>query len=137
MSNGLSISLPSLDDLRQPNILVVDDDADLRELLELKLTSAGYRVDTAANGEAALARIAKRLPDLVVLDVMMPGLSGVEVCKELRADGRTRSLPIVMLTARAHVMFESEGMMAGADLYLTKPFSPRTLLARIEELLTF
>ena len=137
MSNGLSISLPSLHNVRQPNILVVDDDADLRELLEMKLSSAGYQVDTAANGEAALARVARKLQDLLVLDVMMPGKSGVEVCRELRANPRTRGLRIVMLTARAHVMFESEGMMAGADLYLTKPFSPRTLLARIEELLTF
>src|ERR1041384_6064935 len=103
----------------------------------MKLSSAGYQVDTAANGEAALARVARKLQDLLVLDVMMPGKSGVEVCRELRANPRTRGLRIVMLTARAHVMFESEGMMAGADLYLTKPFSPRTLLGRIEELLTF
>jgi DNA-binding response OmpR family regulator len=133
----LTLDLPRLDVDQPANILVVDDDADIRGLVELTLTNAGYSVTTAAHGSAALAAIDRRLPDLVVLDVAMPGMSGIDVCTELRTADRTRLLPIIMLTARRHVMFESQGMMAGADLYMVKPFSPKALVSRVENLLTY
>ena len=133
----LELDLPRLDADRPANILVVDDDADIRGLVELTLTRAGYEVTTAAHGSAALAAIDRRLPELVVLDVAMPGMSGIDVYTELRAADRTTLLPIIMLTARRHVMFESQGMMAGADLYMVKPFSPKDLVARVENLLTY
>jgi DNA-binding response OmpR family regulator len=133
----VQVDLPSLEMLVAPRILVVDDDQDLRDLVRIKLHSAGYEVVTATDGREALAEVHRRLPDLVVLDVSMPEVSGIEVCRQLRAMPRTESLPIVMLTARTQVSDEVAGFNAGADMYLAKPFSPRTLLARIETLLTF
>jgi DNA-binding response OmpR family regulator len=133
----LTIDLPRLDARQQRHVLVVDDDADIRDLVSMALSNAGYAVSTAANGPEALAAIDRRLPDLVVLDVMMPVMSGFDVCTTLRADERTQMLPILMLTARNHVQYESEGMMAGADMYMVKPFSPKTLVARVENLLTY
>jgi DNA-binding response OmpR family regulator len=132
--SGLQLDLPPLA-LAPANILVVDDDADLRTLVRLTLTGAGYQVTTASNGENALATIERRVPDLLVLDVMMPTMSGIQVCRQLRATRRTRLLPILMLTARVQVMFEGEGYLAGADYYMPKPFSPRALVAKVEELL--
>lgn len=129
------VDLPHLDAVEPARVLVVDDDAVLRELITTTLTGAGFEVTTAGDGRTALGMIDKQLPNLVVLDVMMPHLSGVEVCRRLRGASRTGHLPIIMLTARIHVQHESEGLMAGADLYLPKPFSPRVLLARVEQLL--
>ena len=133
----LHVDLPALGTSGPAHALVVDDDTDIRNLLSMTLTNAGYTVSTAGDGPSALAQINIRLPDFVVLDVAMPGMSGIEVCSALRANERTQLLPIVMLTARNHVMHESEGMMAGADLYLVKPFSPKALVQRIENLLTY
>jgi len=135
----LALELPRLDEVqaRPAHILVVDDDADIRGLVEMTLTKAGYDVTTAAHGSAALATIDRRLPDLIVLDVSMPGMSGIDVCTALRAGDRTMHVPVIMLTARRHVQFESQGMMAGADVYMVKPFSPKALVARVENLLTY
>lgn len=116
-------------------VLVVDDDEVLRELVTATLALARFEVATATDGRTALALIEKKMPDLVLLDVSMPDLSGIEVCRQLRSTARTRTLPIIMLTARVHVQSELEGMMAGADIYLPKPFSPRSLLANIDKLL--
>jgi DNA-binding response OmpR family regulator len=130
------VDLPRLDVAEATRVLVVDDDQVLRELIATTLESAGLEVTTAAGGLAALTKIESRLPHLVVLDVMMPDLSGMEVCRRLRSAPRTEHIPIIMLTARVHVQDESAGLMAGADLYLAKPFSPRLLLAKVQMLLT-
>jgi two-component system phosphate regulon response regulator PhoB len=130
------VVLPRLDVVEPARVLVVDDDGVIRELIRSTLLNAGLDVTTAVDGRSALAAISRRLPDLVVLDVMMPDLSGVDICRQLRGTPRTERLPIIMLTAQVHVQSQSEGLLAGADLYLMKPFSPRALLAKIELLLT-
>jgi DNA-binding response OmpR family regulator len=121
--------------LEAERVLVVDDDEVLRELITATLVVARFEVTTAKDGRTALALIEDRLPDLVMLDVMMPDMSGIEVCRQLRSNRRTQSLPIIMLTARTQVQYESEGLMAGADIYLPKPFSPRSLLANVQKVL--
>jgi DNA-binding response OmpR family regulator len=107
---------------------VVDDNARTREAIALYLGHAGYDVDVAATGPAALAAAAARPPDLIVLDLMLPGLSGLDVCRALRA--RT-DVPIIMVTARTTEEDKLEGLRSGADDYVTKPFSPRELVARV------
>ncbi len=112
--------------------LVVDDDADLRELIAFTLAQAGHLVVRAADGPAALRVFAAESPDLVLLDINMPGLSGFEVCEQIRARSR---VPVIMLTVRGEEEDLVRALGLGADDYLTKPFSPRTLLARINALL--
>jgi two-component system phosphate regulon response regulator PhoB len=133
----LALDLPRLDRRGSIHVLVVDDEPDIRQLVALALRGAGYAVTTAGSGVAAIAAVERRLPDAMVLDVMMPGMSGFDVCRALRSSMRTEALPIVMLTARNHVMSETEGLLAGADLYLVKPFSPRRLVAEVENLLSY
>ena len=116
-------------------ILVVEDEPQIQELLAVNLEHAGHRVRRAASAEEADAAIRAALPDLVVLDWMLPGESGLAFARRLRGDARTRDLPIVMLTARAMENDKVSGLEAGADDYLTKPFSPRELNARIKALL--
>ena len=116
-------------------VLVVDDEADLVELIGLNLRRSGYRVATASNGEEALRQARKLLPDLVILDVMMPGLDGTEVTRQLRASADTEHLPILMLTARTEETDEVVGLSVGADDYVTKPFSPKVLMARVKSLM--
>ena len=118
-----------------PRILVVDDDPDLRELIGLKFRNAGLEVVYACDGVDALNRIREHGADLVVLDVMMPGKSGIDVCRELRDDAATADLPIVMVTARVGPGCEQKGLAAGASLYLTKPFGVNTLLHEVLVLL--
>lgn len=114
------------------NILVVDDEPEIVSLLKRGLTYEGYTVDTAVNGQEALTKARDREPDLVVLDVMMPGIDGIEVSKRLRAVG---DIPILMLTARGTVQDRVAGLDSGADDYLVKPFAFDELLARIRALL--
>jgi DNA-binding response OmpR family regulator len=116
-------------------VLVVDDDHDIRELVAQKLSRAGFRVVTAPDGAAALAAVEADTFDLILLDVAMPGLSGIDVCRFLRDDPRTAEVPVVMLTARTHATFATLGYMAGADMYLSKPFSPRELVEQVRGLL--
>ena len=116
-------------------VLVVDDEPDLLELIHYNLTKAGYDVASVLSGEEALAHVRASLPDLIVLDVLLPGLDGLEVCKALRRNPATASIPIVMLTARSEDADVVAGLELGADDYLTKPFSPRVLLARIKAVL--
>lgn len=123
-----SPSLPPL------TVLVVDDEPDLLELVSYNLRQAGHQVVTAPDGVRALEAVRDKTPDVVVLDVMMPGLSGVEVARRLRSQTGTAALPILMLTARAEEQHELEGLRAGADDYLTKPFSMQVLLARVHAL---
>jgi two-component system phosphate regulon response regulator PhoB len=119
----------------KPNILVVDDEPDLLELIDTNLTAAGFHVLTAANGSEALRRARALQPQLILLDVMLPELDGLEVCKLLRLDPATRSIPIVMLTARATEIDRVLGLELGADDYVTKPFSVRELVLRLKKLL--
>jgi two-component system phosphate regulon response regulator PhoB len=115
-------------------ILVVDDEPDLVELIEYNISQHGHTVVTAGDGARALELAKEQVPDLVVLDVMMPRLNGTEVAKRLRSQTETASIPIIMLTAKAEEADELEGLGAGADDYITKPFSMQILLARIEAL---
>lgn len=116
-------------------VLVVEDEPQIQELLAVNLEHSGHKVLRAASAEEADAAIRKALPDVVVLDWMLPGESGVAFARRLRADERTRDLPILILTARAMEQDKISGLEAGADDYLTKPFSPKELAARIKAVL--
>ena len=116
-------------------VLVVEDEAAIAELIALNLRHAGYEVELAASAEAAQAAVDRVLPDLVLLDWMLPGQSGAALARRWRAEARTRELPIIMLTARAEEADKVAGLDAGADDYLTKPFSPSELLARMRAVL--
>lgn len=116
-------------------ILVVDDEADLLELVRYNLAKEGYEVSCVTSGEEALKAVKKDSPDLVVLDLMLPTVDGLEVCRRLKADARTRDIPIVMLTAKSEETDIISGLDRGADDYIAKPFSPRVLTARIKALL--
>lgn len=116
-------------------ILVVDDETDLLELVRYNLVKEGYEVTCVTSGEEALKAVRKEAPDLVVLDLMLPAVDGLEVCRRLKADARTRDIPIVMLTAKSEETDIISGLDRGADDYIAKPFSPRVLTARIKALL--
>ena len=116
-------------------ILVVEDEPAIQELIAYNLKQAGHLPLRADNAEQALNLIANALPDLVLLDWMLPGLSGIEFARRLRADKRTRAIPIIMLTARSDEQDKLQGLETGADDYITKPFSPRELNARIKAVL--
>ncbi|HJK94196.1 MAG TPA: response regulator transcription factor [Polyangiaceae bacterium LLY-WYZ-15_(1-7)] len=116
-------------------ILVVEDESDLAELVAFNLKQAGHVVTTAGTGATALAEIRRQRPDLVVLDVMLPDITGLEVCRRLRRDEATARLPVLMLTAKGEEVDRVVGFEVGADDYVTKPFSPRELLLRIEAIL--
>ncbi|HEX6489636.1 MAG TPA: response regulator transcription factor [Candidatus Dormibacteraeota bacterium] len=113
-------------------VLVVDDEEHIRELCALYLTREGFQVDSVGDGEAALRKVAESAPDLVVLDVMLPGRDGLSVCREIRKDSQ---VPIIMLTARDEVTDKVVGLELGADDYVTKPFAPQELVARAKALL--
>ena len=116
-------------------VLVVEDEPQIQELLAVNLEHSGHKVLRAASAEEAEAAIRKALPDVLVLDWMLPGESGVAFARRLRTNERTRDLPILMLTARAMEQDKISGLEAGADDYLTKPFSPKELAARIKAVL--
>ncbi|NDQ56728.1 MAG: response regulator [Acidipila sp.] len=116
-------------------VLIVEDDKDIVELVRYNLEKEGYQVASAADGLGALAHVKKSAPDLVILDLMLPKLSGLEVCREVRRDVALNRLPILMLTARGDEADRVVGLEMGADDYVTKPFSPRELVARVKALL--
>jgi two-component system phosphate regulon response regulator PhoB len=116
-------------------ILIVEDEGPLTELLRYNLEAAGYKVDTVDRGDEADLHLRERVPDLVVLDWMLPGLSGIELCRRIRARDETRRLPVIMLTARGEEGDRIRGLATGADDYIVKPFSVPELLARIQALL--
>jgi DNA-binding response OmpR family regulator len=118
-----------------PKILVVEDDPDISELIAHYLARAGHQVDQLAHGGQAPRRVRETTPDLVVLDVMLPGLDGLLVCQTLRSDPATAAIPILMLTARGDEGDRVTGLELGADDYVTKPFSPKELVARVGALL--
>ena len=119
----------------QPYILVMEDEDALATLLQYNLEKEGYRVVIAADGDEGMLQIDECLPDLVLLDWMLPGLSGIEVCRRIRGKAETRNLPIIMLTARGEESDRIRGLDTGADDYLTKPFSMIELIARIRAVL--
>ncbi|MCU1385706.1 MAG: DNA-binding response regulator [Acidobacteria bacterium] len=116
-------------------ILVVEDDPDIADLVARYLDKAGFVTERAANGRDALKAIAARPPDLLVLDLMLPQVDGLEVCRQARANAATAAIPIIMLTARAEESERIVGLELGADDYLAKPFSPNELVARVRALL--
>ena len=116
-------------------VLIVEDERALAEVLAFNLESEGYEVQTARDGRDGLSKARSLLPDLVILDVMLPGLDGLEVCRELRSDARTRGVRILMLTAKGEEVDEVVGFRLGADDYVTKPFKMKPLVARVRSLL--
>jgi two-component system phosphate regulon response regulator PhoB len=114
------------------SVLVVDDERDLLSLLDFNLRAAGFETILATTGQEALSHLRRRVPDLVLLDVMLPDLSGIEVCRTIKGDPRTRSVPVVMLTARGEEVDRVVGFELGADDYVTKPFSVRELVLRLK-----
>jgi two-component system, OmpR family, phosphate regulon response regulator PhoB len=119
----------------KPNILIVEDDVALAELLVWNFSAEGYDVRQTGDGEEALLMIREQLPDAVILDWMIDNVPGIEVCRQLRKSPESKSVPILMLTARGEEEDRIRGLKTGADDYMTKPFSPRELMARIEALL--
>jgi two-component system, OmpR family, phosphate regulon response regulator PhoB len=119
----------------KPQILVVEDEPPLVEVLRYNLEKEGYLVDVAEDGAAALDKARRNIPDLIVLDWMLPELSGIEVCRQLRADPDTKEVPVIMLTARGEEADRIKGLASGADDYVVKPFSPAELLARVRAVL--
>lgn len=119
----------------KPRILIVEDEPALVAVLRYNLESADFIVDEARDGETALAKVAETPPDLVLLDWMLPELSGLEICRRLRRDKKTKNIPIIMLTARGEERDRVRGLETGADDYIAKPFSPSELLARIRAVL--
>jgi len=117
-------------------ILIVDDEPNIVTALEFLLEKRGYAVEVAANGEEALAQVEAFKPDLVLLDVMMPKVSGYDVCQRMRAEPRWQGMKIIMLSAKGREVEVSKGMSLGADLYVTKPFSSIELVATIDKLLS-
>ena len=118
-----------------PRILIVEDEEALSLLLRYNLEAARYAVDTAKRGDEAEIKLRESTPDLVILDWMLPGLSGIELCRQLRAQSQTRQLPIIMLTARGEESERVRGLATGADDYIVKPFSLPELIARVSALL--
>ncbi len=121
--------------LSKPLVLVVEDEAALATMLRYNLEKQGFRVEEAADGQEALDRVAESQPDLVLLDWMLPLMSGIEVCRQLRRRSATRDLPVIMVTARTEDQDAVRGLNTGADDYITKPFSVEALLARMRALL--
>ncbi len=119
----------------KPQILVVEDEPPLVEVLRYNLEKEGYRVDVAEDGAAALDKVRQIAPDLIILDWMLPELSGIEVCRQLREDPESKDVPVIMLTARGEEADRVKGFASGADDYVVKPFSPAELLARVRAVL--
>lgn len=116
-------------------ILVVDDEENIRELVRYNLDREGYRVTTVGSGEEALQQAGSNVPDLIILDLMLPGIDGLDVCRELKNDPKTTHIPVVMLTVKGEESDIVVGLELGADDYITKPFSPKVLLARLKAVL--
>ncbi len=121
--------------MKNPMIYVVDDEEHILELIRFNLQNAGYRVITATTGEDAMKLFEQEMPALLLLDIMLPGMDGLDVCKRLKSSDETSTIPIIMLTARSEEIDKILGLELGADDYMTKPFSVRELMARVKALL--
>ena len=136
MGRALGCSnIPGREEETVARILVADDDVDIRELVEFKLSTLGHDVVAVSDGAAAVEACQAQRPDLAVLDVMMPGVSGLDAIRAIRADPALKDLPVILLTARAQESDVETGFDSGADDYITKPFSPRELASRVQALL--
>ena len=127
--------MPGGNGMSKPLVLVVEDEASLATMLRYNLEKQGFRVEEAVDGQEALTRIAEAVPDIVLLDWMLPVMSGIEVCRQIRRRPATRDLPVIMVTARTEDQDAVRGLNTGADDYITKPFSMDALLARMRALL--
>ncbi len=116
-------------------VLIVDDELNIRNILEFSLNAEGFDVIVAENGEAAIELARTEAPDLIILDVMMPGLSGIDTCARLKRESGTSQIPVILLTAKSHREDREAGLAVGADQYITKPFSPHTVIAAVSGLL--
>lgn len=121
--------------MNRNHVLVVDDEKDIRDLLEYNLQKNNYQVTCVATGEQALEAARKEVPGMIILDIMLPGQDGLEVCKKLRSESKTAEVPIIMISAKGEEADVVVGLELGADDYITKPFSPRVVLARIKAVL--
>ncbi len=117
------------------NILIVDDEEDVLELVRYNLNKNGYKVELATTGEEAITKAKAKLPNLIILDLMLPGIDGLGVCKKLKSDTKTENIPIIMLSAKGEESDIITGLELGADDYVTKPFSPKVLVARVRRIL--
>jgi DNA-binding response OmpR family regulator len=116
-------------------VLIADDEHNIRHILDFSLNSEGFDVVAVSNGEDAFTMAVTENPDLIILDVMMPGQGGIETCRQLKADERTAAIPVILLTARAQRRDREEGTAAGADEYITKPFSPQKVINAVQKFL--
>jgi two-component system phosphate regulon response regulator PhoB len=121
--------------IKKPHILAVDDEEDLLELVRYNLSREGYQVTCLATGDGAVQAVRAQKPDLVVLDLLLPGMDGLEICRQIKQDPSLRHTPVLLLTAKSEDVDVVAGLELGADDYMTKPFSPRVLLARIRAVL--
>jgi two-component system alkaline phosphatase synthesis response regulator PhoP len=121
--------------MAKESVLVIEDDEDIQELVNYNLTKEGYQTSCVASGEDGLKTARAKLPNLIVLDLMLPGIDGLEICKLIKADPKTQHIPIVMLTAKGEESDVVTGLELGADDYITKPFSPKVLVARVRSIL--
>ena len=121
--------------MKKPKIVVIEDEVDILEVINYNLSKEGFDVCSALDGEEGLALVKKEVPDLVLLDLMLPGLDGIEICRKLKTDYSTRSIPIIMVTAKGEESDIVLGLGMGADDYMVKPFRPRELIARIRSVL--
>ncbi len=116
-------------------VLIADDEHNIRHILDFSLHAEGFDVLSADNGEDAFSLAVSELPDLIILDVMMPGQGGIETCRQIKKDGRTSGIPVILLTARGSREDRETGSTAGADEYITKPFSPQKVIGAVQNLL--
>jgi len=131
----LSIVIARRPDKMRELILIVEDEKDIVKMLEYNLKKEGFKTASVSDGKKALDIVGKNRPDLIILDLMLPGMDGLEACKELKRDSKTAAIPIIMLTAKSQESYKIVGLELGADDYVTKPFSPRELVARIKAVL--
>lgn len=116
-------------------IFIVEDDQDIAEVLRFNLEQKGYKIEWDVSGERAYEKIIKKIPDLLILDISLPGISGIEICRYLKSNPKTKKMPIMMLTARIEQKDRYEGIVAGADDYITKPFTLKDVLKRVDKLI--
>lgn len=121
--------------MAKENILIVEDEKDIAELIEYNLKKEGYKTVTSCSGEDGLDMAKKNMPDLIILDLMLPGMDGFDVCRQLKSDKKTNSIPILILTAKSEDADIITGLELGADDYVTKPFSPKVIIARIRAII--
>jgi len=124
-----------MNQITNKNILIIEDEKDIAELLRVNLSKEGYRVTSAATGESGIELARSQNPDLILLDLMLPGADGLEVCRILKSEEKTVNIPVIMLTAKSEDIDVVTGLVVGADDYITKPFSPKILVARIRNVL--